>query len=237
MKKNRFPWLLVLFIPFIVHCSYINDLASEHGGIDIQFGDYVLWKSEKGEVNKKPSVHSSMAAIPKKIIVKSPARKKELPKTFGSCHPLKDPGLLERFKTAKVIIEKIRLGRADSQSWKEIPVNPYPADLLRLSRSLSTLLSSQNLPAGDFNEIRIIVSRAFISDEQGNKHPLPIPGGQASGIQIKLNRDITVIPGKKQPAISLNFCTESNFLVEENSSPVPSYTFHPVINKVINISI
>jgi hypothetical protein len=78
------------------------------------------------------------------------------------------------------------------------PAAPKKIDLLALSNGLAEeILNGYTLPAGYYNNLRLLVDTAGVEDSYiviaGVKHELTIPSGSQTG--LKLNRNLTILAG------------------------------------------
>ena len=58
-------------------------------------------------------------------------------------------------------------------------------NLLDLSNGVTQVLSENEIPVGDYNEIRLHITEAGILLKDGREFDLKVPSGNASGLKIK----------------------------------------------------
>lgn len=79
---------------------------------------------------------------------------------------------------------------SDVLGWLSISSDTQTLDLLRLQNSVSRTLGIATLPAGSFNEMRMLVTDASVVVE-GTSYDLYVPSGATSGVKIKFHFDVT----------------------------------------------
>lgn len=103
----------------------------------------------------------------------------------------------------QVVVEftGISIKQADGEVFEFIFEEPKSIDLLDLQGSISeSLIENQELPAGDYEWVRLMVNAefddvldSFIELSDGSQLEMRIPSGSQTG--LKLNRGFTVLPG------------------------------------------
>jgi hypothetical protein len=73
-------------------------------------------------------------------------------------------------------------------SWQNIPVQETEVDLLDLVKN-DILLATGDVPAGHYNQVRVFVDSATVTDSEGT-HNVTIPSGVKTGIKLNVNGDI-----------------------------------------------
>jgi len=87
----------------------------------------------------------------------------------------------------------------EEAGWITLAVDPARYDLLELQNNAGVVLAEQNLAAGDYNQIRLLIECE--GDEapeiviEGESHPLTVPSGCTSG--FKLNGQFTIAAGQE----------------------------------------
>lgn len=74
--------------------------------------------------------------------------------------------------------------------WIELPVEPVTVNLLDFSNGLDTLLSSADLDAGHYREMRLVLGDNNSVVVDGKTERLKVPSGQSSGFKIKFRTDL-----------------------------------------------
>lgn len=79
----------------------------------------------------------------------------------------------------------------DSTGWVEISHPDKTYDLLQLTNGAETVLGSKELPAGTYEQIRLILNKSgnkVVVD--GQQHDLTIPSGAQTGVKLNINAEI-----------------------------------------------
>lgn len=119
-----------------------------------------------------------------------------------------------------VIVEEDQKGKHE---WLTIPITPVKLNLLDVSNA-DILLSSDDLPAGYYSEIRLILGNdSDVVDENGDVHSLRTPSGQQSGYKIKFN---SRLHSGEEFDITINFNAEKSIRLTGNNR----YMLHPVLH-------
>ncbi|WP_445664077.1 DUF4382 domain-containing protein [Fodinibius sp. AD559] len=96
------------------------------------------------------------------------------------------------YDEVNVFVESVEVNNADTDTgWVEISSPQQSYDLLELVNGATTVLGSAELPAGTYEQIRLILSRennSVVVD--GKKHSMFVPGGTETGIKLNVNADI-----------------------------------------------
>jgi hypothetical protein len=108
--------------------------------------------------------------------------------------------------------------------WTVIESDPQTLDLLDLTRQ-SVVVASAGLPAGDYNQVRLFVSEATVTDDEGT-HDVNIPSNVQTGVKVNINASV-------QPntvtAVLLDFNVEKSL----NKLGNGNYQLQPVIPAVL----
>lgn len=125
---------------------------------------------------------------------------------------------------ARVTIQRVEL-RGDDQV-VVLSEKPQSFDLLKLRNGLTTELADVTVPAGVYDEIRLIVGEeATLHFADGSTTRLKIPSGSQSGIKIRIE-DVVVEEGAGLVEILVDFDASRSFIKAGNSG---KYLFKPVI--------
>jgi hypothetical protein len=79
----------------------------------------------------------------------------------------------------------IRQGSDESGGWETLDVEADTYDLLLLRNGVFTRLAIGDVPAGDYDEIRLHLGEGSNLVVDGETHPLIIPSGMSSGYKLK----------------------------------------------------
>jgi len=132
------------------------------------------------------------------------------------------------YEEVNVFIERVEVNNADTDTgWVEISSPQQSYDLLELTNGATTVLGSKELPAGTYEQIRLILSRdghSVVID--GTENDLFIPGGDETGIKLNVNAEI-------QPDITytllLDFEAGRSVVERGNEQSGIDYLLKPVI--------
>lgn len=230
IKKLKFWVCYSFFLPFLIQCEFLEHpilfpfqaVQLEVAGYSFQIGQPQQQVQPTRRVNpraarvqkKKPVQMASLAPTPQQKPV------------YGECQVLAEQKSAE-IKRAQFRVEQIVLSR-NGKNQTTVTLDKT-LNLLTLAPEISKALSAMDIPAGLYNEIRLVGKSALAVDRFGKKSSLSLP----QGILLKLSRDLEVPEESTRLSVSLNFCTETNFERQDNQS----IAFHPEIEKVINLSI
>ncbi len=107
-------------------------------------------------------------------------------------------------------------------------------NLLELRNGLTEVMAEMEVPAGAYSEIRLHVADADILLTDGTGFNLKVPGGDASGLKIKLEPALDVTEGT-QVEVLVDFDLSRSFVMQGNSKNVVGFIFKPVVRAVANV--
>jgi hypothetical protein len=121
------------------------------------------------------------------------------------------------------------------------PDNPRQFDLVQLRDGITDELTSVVVvPAGEYNQLRIIVDSARITlledmefNGGGSTRPLTIPSGAQSGIKVALNSAVEVEEGGVHVLV-VDFDIDQNFVIQGNPltpAGITGILFTPVLRE------
>ncbi len=120
-----------------------------------------------------------------------------------------------------VTFYKVELHRVQGDAWMQVGGNFFQTiDLMAASNS-SLLLTSQQLPQGGYNMIRITLSyvRVVLMENNATENLwLPVPSNLQNGLSLSLNRQITVKAGSIG-SVLLNMSLDDHDLHESVMTP------------------
>ncbi|HVL38292.1 MAG TPA: DUF4382 domain-containing protein [Fimbriimonadaceae bacterium] len=111
--------------------------------------------------------------------------------------------------------------------WQVITDADQTVDLMDLVHT-DLLLGQALVPAGRYNQVRLIVTSGSVTDEDGT-HNLLIPSGIQTGIKINLNFDV---PEGDTVEVLLDFNVQKSIVKQGNGV----YRLQPVIPAVVKIT-
>lgn len=96
------------------------------------------------------------------------------------------------YEKVNVFVESVEVNNADKDTgWVEISSPQQAFDLLELVNGATEVLGSKELPVGNYNQIRLVLSRNghnVVVD--GKANDLFIPSGAETGIKLNVNAEI-----------------------------------------------
>ncbi len=107
-------------------------------------------------------------------------------------------------------------------------------NLVDLQNGVVATLAEIEVPAGDYDEVRVITGDAEIILTDGRSFDLKIPSGSQSGIKIKVTPGI-VVEGGLTTELLLDFDLSKSFVVKGDPSRVDGingFNFKPVIRAI-----
>lgn len=130
------------------------------------------------------------------------------------------PVRIDTVSADSVVVEEDEDGKSE---WLSVPITPVKINLLDVSNA-DTLLSSADLPAGYYSEIRLILGDDNdVVDENGDVHALTTPSGQQSGYKIKF---YSRLHSGEEFDLTINFDAQESINITGNNR----YMLHPVLN-------
>jgi Domain of unknown function (DUF4382)/Carboxypeptidase regulatory-like domain len=112
--------------------------------------------------------------------------------------------------------------------WAANP-DPQTVDLTTLCVTDMQLASAQ-LPAGHYNQVRLMVSKVEVEDESGNHFQVTVPSGAQTGIKINVNADV---PPNAVTELLLDFNVDRSIHATPPGST--NYSLKPVIPAVVKV--
>lgn len=133
------------------------------------------------------------------------------------------------YEEVNVFIERVEVNNADTDTgWVEISSPQQSYDLLELTNGATEVLGSKELPAGTYEQIRLILSsdgHSVVVD--GQEHSMFVPSGAQTGIKLNVNAEI-------QPDITytllLDFDASRSVVERGNEQSGVEYLLKPVIS-------
>jgi hypothetical protein len=144
-------------------------------------------------------------------------------------------------ESAEVMITKIEIRKAgdgisDGNPFVVIWEGSETFNLLDLRNGVVEDLIDLEIPAGEYNLIRLYVDEASLKVKDGDNFSLKVPSGQQTGIKIFIRPGL-VVEGGLTSELLLDFDLSRSFLMKGNmDSPagIKGFIFKPVIRAVNN---
>jgi len=151
------------------------------------------------------------------------------------------PFPVDMVESAEVTITKIEIRKAgdgisDGTPFNVIWEGSETFDLLDLRNGVVEDLLNIDIPAGEYNLIRLFVDEASLKVRDGDNFNLKIPSGKQTGIKIFIRPGL-VVEGGLTSELLLDFDLSRSFLMKGNmDSPagIKGFAFKPVIRAVNN---
>lgn len=109
-------------------------------------------------------------------------------------------------------------------------------NLLELNNGITTVLGEQEIPVGNYDEIRLHIIDAGIVLTDGTEYDLKVPSGNTSGLKVKMDPFLTLDDGEYVEVL-LDFDVSRSFVVRGNinKGKVNGFIFKPVVRAVANV--
>ena len=151
------------------------------------------------------------------------------------------PFPVDMVESAEVTITKIEIRKAgdgisDGNPFNVIWEGSETFNLLELRNGVVEDLLNIDIPAGEYNLIRLYVDEASLKVKDGDNFNLKIPSGKQTGIKIFIRPGL-VVEGGLTSELLLDFDLSRSFLMKGNmDSPagIKGFAFKPVIRAVNN---
>lgn len=141
------------------------------------------------------------------------------------------------FQSATVWVSKVQIVGGDSGMFT-VSSTPASYDLLALQNGVTALLGTDTIPAGSYEQLRLIVDSARVVLAPGSTFAsgdttalLRVPSGMETGIKVNFAGGVTLPPG--QSTLSVDFDVSQSFVL--NGPPMGPFgvTFKPVIHATV----
>lgn len=149
------------------------------------------------------------------------------------------PFPIDKIEEAGVTITKVEVrqeGDTTGSPFLVLLEDTLKYNLLELRNGVTADLLDMEVPAGQYNLIRLYVEGAWLKVQEGEEFHVKVPGGTATGIKIFIDPSLAVVGGLTTEVL-LDFDVEKSFVVRGNpNSPagIKGFNFKPVIRAVNN---
>jgi len=139
---------------------------------------------------------------------------------------------------AEITVESVEVHI--NNGFETLPVDgaPVSINLLDLQNGVTELLVDREVPAGNLDQIRLIISSAEVTLSDARVFNLVIPSGESSGLKVFVNPAVAIID-QLTTELLLDFDVSQSFEPVPASpghvSEISSFHFHPVL-RVANVS-
>lgn len=139
---------------------------------------------------------------------------------------------------AEITIESVEVHINDG--FETIPIDgaPVTINLLDLQNGVTERLVDSEVPAGNLDQIRLIISSAQVTLNDARIFNLTVPSGESSGLKVFVNPSVEIVDNLTTELL-LDFDVSQSFEAVPASpvqtSEISSFHFHPVL-RVANVS-
>jgi hypothetical protein len=113
----------------------------------------------------------------------------------------------------------------DESEILRFPVEERPIDLLQLQDGVTTTLADVDVPAGEYEQIRLVLGEENYVVADGERQDLQVPSGEQSGIKILLPDEVEVENDGDEIELTLDFDVHDSFVLRGNGR----YLFKPTV--------
>ena len=134
----------------------------------------------------------------------------------------------------KVEIRKADYGIPDGTAFSTIWEGSEVFNLLELRNGIVDELLNIEIPAGEYDLIRLYVDEARLKVKDGETFSIKVPGGQQTGIKLFINPGL-VVQGNLTSELLLDFDLSNSFVLQGNMDTpagIKGFHFKPVIRAV-----
>jgi len=150
------------------------------------------------------------------------------------------PFPIDMIENASVTITKVEIRKADTIP-DEYPFIVVSEDtmifnLLDLRNGMTAEIAELDIPAGDYDLVRLYVDGASLTVAGNGTYDVKVPGGSQTGIKVFIKPALTVSGGLTSEVL-IDFSLEKSFILKGNmDSPagIKGFNFKPVIRAVNN---
>ncbi|HMA43793.1 MAG TPA: DUF4382 domain-containing protein [Gemmatimonadales bacterium] len=133
---------------------------------------------------------------------------------------------------ASAWISTVYLIGGDGTSRDTITTGPSTEyDLLSLQGGVTDLLGDKTIPAGDYDQLRLVVDSAMVLlDGETTPRVLKVPSGMQTGIKVEFGGPVHILPGRTD--LLVDFDVSRSFIIT-GPTPPRQVLFKPVIHGVV----
>jgi len=150
-----------------------------------------------------------------------------------------DPFPMEMIEEARINIIKVELRKAGEDledPYLNIFEDNVELNLVDLRNGITSQLLDIEVPAGNYDLIRLYVDNASLSVKDGDRYDVKVPSGAQTGIKIFVKPEIEVGDGITAELL-LDFDLSKSFVLKGNyrtPAGIKGFNFKPVIRAVNN---
>lgn len=148
------------------------------------------------------------------------------------------PPATDMIQSAQVTISTVYLVGSDGTSRDTLSKNAGAFDLLTLQNGLKAFLGSATVVAGDYEQLRLVVTDATITLKTGftfsdgsSSQDLKVPSGSQTGIKVNFGGPVHIPPPVTN--LTIDFPVDSNFVFTAGTSSPNGVLFKPVVHGTV----
>jgi uncharacterized protein DUF4382 len=141
----------------------------------------------------------------------------------------------DMIQSAKVTISTVYLVGGDGTARDTLATNAGVFDLLDLQNGVTTFLGTATVVAGDYEQLRLVVTDATITLKTGftfsdgtDTRDLKVPSGPQSGIKVEFGGSVHITP--PTTSLTVDFPIDQNFVFTGGSSSPDGVLFTPTLH-------
>ena len=169
---------------------------------------------------------------------------------LGACHGAGGPQMsrvtawltdapgTDMIESAQVAISTVYLVGSDGTARDTLSTNAGVFDLLDLQNGLKAFLGTATIAAGDYEQLRLVVTGATIALKTGftfsdgtATHDLKVPSGPQSGIKVNFGGPVHIAP--PATTVTIDFPIDENFVFTGGSSSPNGVLFKPTLHGTV----
>lgn len=140
--------------------------------------------------------------------------------------------------SADIAVNAVEVRMSDGLHMLPVDAAPVAMNLLDLQNGVTEMLVDTEVPVGNIDQIRLIISSASVTLSDGRVFNLMIPSGSSSGLKISVSPSVQVSE-QLTTELLLDFDVSQSFEPIPNSAKkadeISRFKFHPVL-RVANVS-
>lgn len=133
----------------------------------------------------------------------------------------------ETVASATVTLDAIEV--RGTNGFQPVLLTPKTIDLVQLRNGVTAELLELDLPAGDYDQVRLVVSKGEVTMKDGRVFELKVPSGDSSGLKINIKPALHVETSLSTDLL-LDFDLSRSFVAQSSGNGnVTGFHFKPVV--------
>ena len=144
----------------------------------------------------------------------------------------------DMIESAQVTISTIYLVGSDGTARDTLSTDAGVFDLLDLQNGLKAFLGTATIAAGDYEQLRLVVTAATISLKSGftfsdgtSTRDLKVPSGPQAGIKVNFGGPVHIAP--PTTSLTIDFPVDQNFLFTGGATSPDGVLFKPTLHGTV----